>query len=373
MYAKIIDAENRLDGLLPPRRLEQCPAAELMAAAVEWSEEVWAVARQLGPVPLADEQVTRGNDLAWGGVFVCGVHRSGTTLVRDLLDDHPSLVVLPSEGTYYTNLEPKLKAMPHEKRAGFITKEWLRRLVNPINQPPYWLLGRSSEAEGSPYVDFARYVLAWRKEVNRQSPQWPHMAIVLAYASCTNKLGAKLWVDKTPANERYLDRIRKEMPAAKILQVIREPMATLASRKKMESGASLRGALRDLQMSYGVAADHLNSKDPQYLLVRYEELCSRPKMTTERMAAFLHIPPSGKLSIPTVAGIPSQPNSSFTNEAPAGQILRENDHKQAGVLNRGERELIAASIGNLSRRLDYPLRPISLLRKYYLKLRYRFW
>jgi hypothetical protein len=325
----------------------------------------------LGPMALSDVQVVKGNEFARHPVYICGVHRSGTTLVRDLLDGHPELVVLPSEGTYYTNLEAKLLALPEDReRAAFLGKEWLRRLANPINQPPYWLLGRSSDTR-SPYVDFARYVMAWWEKVSKKNLQWPHLAIVLAYASCTDKLEAKLWVDKTPANERFLGRIWMEMPSAKIIQVIRHPYATLASRKKMEPAIKLRRALRDLKMSFRVAVEQSALHNPGFLLVRYEELCDNPQLITEKMASFLHIHTSDTLSQPTVAGIPSQANSSFNKEPASGQILKPDQHRQSEILSPAEQELIAAHIGKLAEKLNYPLKHVGFLKKVHLRLKYR--
>ncbi|MDB5023210.1 MAG: sulfotransferase [Mucilaginibacter sp.] len=369
MNSKIITAERKLDDLLPPRRPEQSAPAALMTAAGIWSEQVWARAEQLGPMTLSDVQVVKGNEFARHPVYVCGVHRSGTTLVRDLLDGHPELVVLPSEGTYYTNLEAKLLALPDNQRAAFLGKEWLRRLINPMNQPPYWLLGRSSDMH-SPYVDFARYVMAWWQKVSRKNRQWPHLAVVLSYASCTDGLEAKLWVDKTPANERFLGRIWMEMPSAKIIQVIRHPYATLASRKTMEPALKLGTALRDLKMSFRVALEQSLLHTPGVLLVRYEDLCDNPQLMTEKMALFLHIHPSDSLSQPTVAGIPTKANSSFNKEPAWGQVLKPDEHRQPEVLSLAEKALIAAHIGKLAEKLNYPLTHVGLLKKVYIRLKY---
>jgi hypothetical protein len=368
MLSKIIEAEKKLDALLPLSRLEQNPAIELLTAAKSWSEMVWVEAAQLGQMALSDEQVTNGITLAGRPVFICGVHRSGTTLVRDILDGHPDLVVLPSEGTYYTNLESKLRSLPQNEQLFFLGTEWLRRLANPINQPPYWLLGRSSD-NASPYVDFARYLMAWWG-LTEETAQGPHTAIILAYAACTNNLTAKLWVDKTPVNERFLKRIWQEMHGAKIIHVIREPTATLASRKRMESSISMRKALLDLKVSFGVAVEQLELNNPQFMLLRYEELCEDPQIVTEQLAAYLNIGVGNTLREPTVAGIPSQANSSFNKKAASGCILKPDEHPQQEVLSLYEQQLISAYLGGLAKRLSYPLIKVSWLRKWYLMIKH---
>src|SRR6185312_10369023 len=267
MFSKIIELENAFDILIPKRRIEESPAEEMFAAAALWTEAVWTKAEELGPISLTNEQTNDGLRIAQSQVFVCGVHRSGTTLMRDLLDGHPELVVFPSEGSYYTSLEPKLHAMPKDKWAKYLGIEWIRRLANPINQPPFWVLGRSTDTNSS-YVNFARYLMAWWPIVNKENPMWPHVSIILAYASCTNRLTAKSWVDKTPTNERFLNRIWQEMPNAKIIHVIREPFSVINSVKMMDPSLNMQAALLDLELSFRIAFDLSPLKDPGYLLLR---------------------------------------------------------------------------------------------------------
>ena len=370
MSPPIIEAEQKFNDLLPEKRLEISPPADLMAAAKLWSDEIWNHALNLGPMPLNDDQLIQGTMLAKNPIYICGVHRSGTTLVKDILEGHPDLVVLPSEGTWYTNLEYKLGLLNKEERIGFLGKEWLRRLANPINQPPYWLAGRSS-AESSPYVDFARFLMAWWARVKRNNDQWPHIAVVLAWASCTNKLGARYWVDKTPVNERFLIRIWNSIPQSKIIQVIRHPEATLTSRKKMEPSVSFRHALADMKISFNVAVKQSVLSHSHFMQVHYEELCENPELIAQETASFLGIPVSAALYQPTVAGIPAQANSSFVKEPIAGKVIKTNEHHQQDLLSKTERQLIATYIGKLSAKLNYPLQPVGFFRGLYLRTKYR--
>ena len=367
-YNEIIAAEIKLNDLLPVHRLEHSAPAPLIAAAFAWSDAVWKAATKLGPMPVNGDQLLLGKALAASPVFICGVHRSGTTLVRDMLDNHPELVVLPSEGTWYTSLGPKLQLLTDNLGMAFLGREWLRRIVNPINQPPYWLLGRTV-AVHSPYVDFARYLMSWYTLINRDNDQWQHKAVALAWASCTSGLGAKFWVDKTPANERYLAQIWRANHAAKIIHVIRNPLATLNSRKKMEPGISMRHALRDVQTSFKVASRQITRPDPRLLLIRYEELCENPQSVAASIAAFLRIDFQDTLYEPTAAGILTQANSSFISRSIAGKI--NNKTQQTMLLTNAEKDLLSKSIGDLSARLNYPLKHVDLLRGLYLRIRYR--
>jgi len=370
MLNEIIEMERRFNDLLPTERTETLPLSDIITVAKLWSSKVWYAAEQLGPMSLSKEQIRRGMLLAQNPVFICGTHRSGTTLLRDLLDGHPDLVVLPSEGTYYTHIEMKLKKLPPTEWITFITQEWLRRMANPINQAPYWLIGRSHR-EGSPYIDFARYVLAWWKVIRHiPGTQWPHMVIVLAYASCINKLSARAWIEKTPTNERFLHRIWTEMPKAKIIHIIRNPMSTLASHKRMAPKEGLWPPLRNIKRSFRIANEQQKQCNPQFLLLHYEELCAEFPISKKKIMTFLDIQSHSILHIPTVAGVPSRANSSFNKQAKVGTLLPAEEHRPNALFSRSEERLTAAFLGDLATAHHYPLQKINRLLRIYIQTKY---
>ena len=305
--------ESALDRELVDWRVDRDAAARAAAAGRNWSDHVWRAAEASGPLALSAETIARGVAIARRPVFICGVHRSGTTLVRDLLDSHPALAVLPAEGAFQTRPWRAVARLDPAGAAAIVGREWLRRLANHSNQPPFWLLGRST-AEGSAYLDFGRALLAWapviRRELGPRSYSWPLAAVALAYAFC---LGARTlpdtlraWVEKTPTNERYIDRLRREFPAARFVHVIRNPFDVLASRKRMDLHTfgdfrGLRAALADLARSYRCALARHGATDG-YRLVRYEELIGDVDLAIDRVADFLGIESLLALRRPSVAG-----------------------------------------------------------------------
>lgn len=372
MATTLPEIENMLDALLPSERLKQKPPLGLLKAAEKWSVTVWEMAAKLGPMPLTAEQLKQGITLSGNGVFICGVHRSGTTLLRDLLDGHPELVVLPSEGTYYTNLEAKLKKLPEHERMTLLGQEWLRRLANPINQPPYWLLGHSSSKQ-SPYIDFARHFMAWWSVVNHKIVKhWPHIAVILAYATVTNRLNAACWVDKSPMNEQFFDRIWQEMPKARVIHMVRNPYAVVSSRKKMEPTISLRKVLKDLHISYTIAAKQNALNDAQFMLSHYEDVCEDTSRFVERLIAFLNIKPDPSLLSPTVAGNPVRANSSFITNAVAGQIISPAYYERPEMLSPYEKKVLEAYLKNRGKKIGYELSGTNFLRGTFIKLRHLF-
>jgi hypothetical protein len=183
--ADIVRLEAALDAALVDRRTVTRFHPTWLEPGIRWSQALWEAAVALGPADIADTARAQGLSLAARPVFVCGAHRSGTTLMRDVLDGHPALTVLPAEAGYFGDLQTRMARLPDADAASLLGQTWLRRLVNPANQPPFWLLGRSS-GERSPYLDFARRLLAWLAVC----PEAPLGAVALAYADTPDGLTA---------------------------------------------------------------------------------------------------------------------------------------------------------------------------------------
>jgi hypothetical protein len=378
IYEEIAALETSLNLLLPVQNLDPSPGRELLDTAQLWSEKIWEAAKIAGRWPLTNEQISQGRSLIQHPLFICGVHRSGTTLLRNLLDGHPALATLPSEGSFLTNFAGQLDQMPYQEREFYLGIRWIRRLANPINRPPYWSLGVSS-ASASPYVDFARKYSTWygiaEKSFASQTIFWPHLAVVLAYASCCNKphggLAARYWVDKTPTNEKYIQKIWRELPEARIIQMIRSPGDTLLSRRYMEPSLDLRICLQDMRRSYRIAAEQAMKNEGRYLAIRYEELCEAPQPVINRLCEFLHIEPDPCLLKPTVAGRAAHVNSSFSAGLPEGIILKSRAHSGRSHLNARDSKLLRAFIYRQASRIGYALKSPGKLQALLIKLRFQ--
>jgi hypothetical protein len=373
MTLNIVDLEEGLDQRLQRPRVVDLADARMAAAA--WSNGVWSVAESAGPLILGVDEIERALAVASRPVFVFGVQRSGTTLVRDLLDHHPSLSVLPSEGTMFTNFRWHLKRLRKDGWLRFLGCEWLRRLANPINQQPYWLLGRSS-GEDSPYVDFARALMAWwplvEVRLGQRIESWPLVAIALAYAHCTAGFRTasplQRWVEKTPTNERFLARLTAEFPDAKLIHVVRHPFAVYASRRRAarNPGNPLGGEsliLQQMRRSYQEAANRSVQPTPDaYLLLRYEDLLDDVAGSISRVASFLGIQALPVMTQPTANGIPTPGNSSFRSDETAGRLNRRPAGDAFGVLTRRDRERVSAMLADTAGKLGYQLDPLPALR-----------
>jgi hypothetical protein len=307
--------------------------------------------------------------------------------MRDLLDEHPAISMLPSEGTFFTNFEPRLRRLPRDAWLPSMGREWLRRLANPVNQPPYWLRGRSS-AEGSPYVTFACSLIAWwpvaSRRLGRTVSSWPLAAIALAFAHCTGALSetsrVTRWGEKTPLNERFLPRLLSEFPHAQIVQLVRHPASVYASRKALEpalnkSLRSRRGVLKELLLSYQIAAERSGERVAgRFKVIRYEDLIADPRATMEQLAHFLGIERVAGLLKPTVAGALSRMNSSFERNAAPGRVHSSPAQPEALIARRealsaADGDLLAATMGDMATALGYTLTPLAPWRARLVRLK----
>jgi hypothetical protein len=378
-FLNIVDLEAQLDQQLQRPRVTNLGAVR--QGALAWSQAVWSVSESAGPLTLTTSEIERGFAIARRPVFILGSRRSGTTLVRDLLDHHPALSVLPAEGTMLTNFAWHLKRLEPDSWLPFLGCEWLRRLANPINQQPYWLLGRSS-AEGSPYVEFARALRAWwplvRTQLGPRTTSWPLVAIALAYAQCTTGLHAdsrlQRWVEKTPTNERFLTRLMAEFPEARMLHVVRHPFAVYASSCKALRDSGLPPSeetlvLRQMRLSYREAATRsAQPASDSYMLVRYEDLLEDTASGIDRIASFLGIEPLPIMTQPTANGIPTPSNSSFDSNKVAGKLDRRPGDVEFNSLTRRERERLSAILADDAAKLGYALTPPPGLRRQLLQI-----
>ena len=88
-------------------------------------------------------------------VFIGGMHKSGTTLLRNVLDNHPELLVLPTDGKGFSLIHECLKdGTEGIERA---LRQIIVELIEPLGgTPPNWILSKC-EGDIQPYMDFARY------------------------------------------------------------------------------------------------------------------------------------------------------------------------------------------------------------------------
>lgn len=188
-------------------------------------------------------------------VFVAGLHRSGTSLVASILGSHPQVAEIrgapipEQEGVYLQG------AIPHTARHGI---------------PGEFAFDNTQHmTEG--------HVLDRLETRTRMEADWTPW-----FTS-----GGSWRVEKSPVNLFRMRLYQQLFPLAHFLIVVRHPEAVARSTAKW-STKSLSELVRHWEQAYEIAL-----ADMPYLhhaaIVRYEDLCRRPRETVDGMFAFLSL------------------------------------------------------------------------------------
>ena len=198
-------------------------------------------------------------------IFIGGLQRSGTSLMRRLLDSHPRIACARESPLFYEN---RLERIYTELRTIWPT------LLNP------------------------HYVFDPHM-VDQVMAGLIHQAVLIPYCQ---KRGKPRWANKTPETILFIDTLLALFPAAQFIHMIRDPRDALCSvRKKYCSGKGAKyyrpiwatgkpGETAEewcRRINCGLA---WREQPDRYREVRYEELVTQPEATLRPLFAFLGEP-----------------------------------------------------------------------------------
>jgi hypothetical protein len=237
-------------------------------------------------------------------IVIGGCPRSGTTLLRRLLDEHPSIVCGPETSAL---LPVKLSAA-----------ELAAACELPEAEVSAMLRGSGSQGA---------FVAALFDRVARRR-------------------GKRRWAEKTPLNVRHLDWIFRHFPNARFIHVIRDGRDVVCSLRGHPSRRFVDGAWVSVPQRRSVSSCigqwlELTGRgmgwrgDPRYMEVRYEDLVGAPEATMRRVMDFVGEPfeeswLAARLEAQATDGAAPRPNA-------AGVIT-------AGSIGRWRRDLKPAEI-----------------------------
>lgn len=234
-------------------------------------------------------------------VFICGLNRTGTTLLMALLDGHPQMVVAPSETHFFLHFLPAAQHLSHEKRI-----ELARKMLLGV-----------IDTENVYYKKFLCHVsVEWTLAMFLQISKSCHdiqeflPASILAYGLASNQISddTRYWVEKTPYNEFFVEQIFHFWPNAKCIHMVRDPRDYFASykmrshRKREHSPSSLIMSWEWLQSVQKANKNEKIYGTQRYLVLRYEDLVRNPEETIAVVCRFLAIERRPSLLVPTKGG-----------------------------------------------------------------------
>jgi hypothetical protein len=199
-------------------------------------------------------------------VFIVGSPRSGTTLLRNILNRHPSLAICG---------ETQFNHYVYKRRRAFGDLENLKNRRRLVDE---YLLVRRVQRLGMDLSGLKEKLLA-------EATSYPAMfACLLRYYA--ESAGKPRWGEKTPQHALISELLCEWYPGAAILHVLRDPRDAVASLQRMPWAANSVVTNAQTWLACNLAARR-SAHRPGYLLVRYETLVAQPERELGRICAHL--------------------------------------------------------------------------------------
>jgi hypothetical protein len=197
--------------------------------------------------------------------FIVGMTRSGTTLLRLMLDSHPELAIPPE-----THFLPEVIAAFKEGRSS------PEQVVEVMKENRRW-------------PDFEIAPEAMLERLRAVAPlEAPGDAFRAFYGYYAEREGKPRWGDKTPGYATKMRRIWRALPEARFIHMIRDGRDVAVSLARRQSGLSTKEVAN--RWSHRIRKTrNLASILPHYMELHYEDLVTDPEEVLRRVSAFVEL------------------------------------------------------------------------------------
>lgn len=221
-----------------------------------------------------------------GPLFIIGMPRSGTKLLRDVLNNHSRIAIPPVESNvlpYYYHNAYKFDYYSDPMNFDRFFKEFKDSRFHSL----------MAKAK----IDVPHD--AWLKGIREWSCSGIFEAYFVAYAKRQDK---SIWGDKSPGYQSHTRLLKSMFPAARFVHIVRDVRDAALSSNAVWGKNIYRYAQRwsDALEEYHTQVSPLNAGD--FVEVRYEDLLVDPEGILRRICSFLGIPfeeGMTRLSVPT--------------------------------------------------------------------------
>jgi hypothetical protein len=220
----------------------------------------------------ARESAERGRQPA---PFVVGVSRSGTTLLRLMLDAHPDLTI-PAE-THFVPMVANVCDQLIEEGAS--TEVVRQRALETMMGHPRWGDFRLSEEDV-------------RERMEGHDPLTTGDAIRAFYEAAAALEGKPRWGDKSPPYTYKAVRIQQALPEAHFIHIIRDGRDVALSLSEVSWGPDdITEAAEKWVRELRKARKRARGLAPgTYMEIRYEDLVTEPEPLLRKIADFVDLP-----------------------------------------------------------------------------------
>lgn len=205
-------------------------------------------------------------------IFIVGANRSGTTLLRLILNAH-SRIAIPEELNYFNTW------MAEHWREETADREAFRGRV-------HWYL--QSKLPPGAFGDTD--VSALEEDIVAQASVYDWRAVYEGLLTAWARHHGKIrWGEKTPGNLFYVDTLRAMFPEAQFIHLVRDPRAGVLSMQNASffgDDMVINALNRRKYLREGLRRDATMPPD-KWTRVRYEDLLTAPEDTVRALCIFL--------------------------------------------------------------------------------------
>jgi len=234
--------------------------------------------------PLTEQARATEADPAPFPLFIVGCPRSGTKLLRELLNNHPD-ISLGHEGHYIPLLIAHLGL-----NADLTKRETWGHIFTVFAQSAFYQY-KKPEENLSREAFLGSYDALVASGV---TPTWSH-ALKLLLRAYSPRSEAKVWGDKSQGYLFHVPLLRNLFSDVRFLYLVRDPRDQALSAQRAWGKHPLRSAQRWLEAAREAERVNLTTS-ADALVLRYEDLTGAPAETLERACTFLGVPYTEQLN-----------------------------------------------------------------------------
>lgn len=198
---------------------------------------------------------------------IVGAPRSGTTLLRFMLDSHPELAIPPETGF--------LRVGPELIRHGVSAEGFFRAVVDFPESFPAW-------------DDFGIGQDEFRAALASLEPFTVADGFRTFYRLYAERSGKNRWGDKTPLHSKSMVEIREVLPEARFIHIIRDGRDVALSLRGMWFSPGEEMEVQAAHWRDWVNAARESGRGrSDYLEVSYESLVRQPQGVIEGVCSFI--------------------------------------------------------------------------------------
>lgn len=199
---------------------------------------------------------------------IVGAPRSGTTLLRFMLDAHPDLAIPPETGFLGADLT-QLQGLSRRQFADFIEK---------------------FPADAPGWSDFGLQSTEWRQALDGVEPFDLPCAFRSFYRLYAARFSKSRWGEKTPGNVFKMEQIEALLPESHFIHLIRDGRDVALSWRKtwFSPGQDIKTLAHHWQQSVRVGMESGIARR-HYLAVHFEELIENTAAVLQRICDYLSL------------------------------------------------------------------------------------